>query len=91
MPTSDVGRIMLLITKDIRQGAGFTYVAITTEPLGTGMAMERGSGYPFHQKQITTGLLRHLTAQPSKAEIAPRGKTHFASDSNAERQASSRR
>jgi uncharacterized protein (TIGR02391 family) len=51
MSPADVGRIMLLIAKDIRQAAGFTYEAITTEPFGTGMATERGSSYPFHKKQ----------------------------------------
>lgn len=51
MSTADVGRIMLLIAKDVRQGAGFTYEAITTEPFGTGMATERRSSYPFHKKQ----------------------------------------
>ncbi|MEY9231004.1 hypothetical protein ABIF68_010328 [Bradyrhizobium japonicum] len=50
MPPADVGRIMLMIAKQVRQGAGFTYEAITTEPFGTGMATERGSSYPFHKK-----------------------------------------
>ena len=41
---------MLLIAKNARQNAGFTYEAITTEPFGSGMATERGSSYPFHKK-----------------------------------------
>jgi uncharacterized protein (TIGR02391 family) len=52
MSPADVGRIMLLIAKGVRQNAGFTYEAITTEPFGTGMATERGSNYPFHKKQV---------------------------------------
>jgi uncharacterized protein (TIGR02391 family) len=50
MSPADVGRIMLLIAKNARQNAGFTYEAITTEPFGWGMATERGSSYPFHKK-----------------------------------------
>ena len=50
MSPADVGRIMLLIAKNARQNAGFTYEAITTEPFGSGMATERGSSYPFHKK-----------------------------------------
>ncbi|MGY3533165.1 MULTISPECIES: TIGR02391 family protein [Bradyrhizobium] len=50
MTPADVGRIMLMIAKQVRQGAGFTYEAITTEPFGTGMAAERGSNYPFFKK-----------------------------------------
>ncbi len=42
---------MLMIAKDVRQGAGFTYEAITTETFGTGMTSERRSAYPFHKKQ----------------------------------------
>jgi hypothetical protein len=47
MSPADVGRMMLLVAKDVRQSAGFAYEAITTEPFGTGMATERGSAYPL--------------------------------------------
>jgi hypothetical protein len=52
MSPAYVGRIMLLISKGVRQNAGFTYEAITTEPFGTGMATERRSHYSFHKKQV---------------------------------------
>ena len=51
MPPSDVARIMLLIAKDVQQGAGFTYEAITQVPVGTGMTLEYQSGYPYHKQQ----------------------------------------
>jgi hypothetical protein len=50
MPPADVGRIMLLIAKDVGQSAGFTYEAITQVPVGTGMTLEYQSGYPFHKQ-----------------------------------------
>jgi uncharacterized protein (TIGR02391 family) len=57
MSPADVGRIMLLIAKNARQNAGFTYEAITAEPFGSGMATERGSSYPFHKKAQIDGHL----------------------------------
>ena len=48
---------MLLIAKNARQNAGFTYEAITAEPFGSGMATERGSSYPFHKKAQIDGHL----------------------------------
>jgi len=36
MPPADVGRIMLLIAKDVYQSSGFTYTALTEVPVGTG-------------------------------------------------------
>ena len=57
MPPADVGRIMLLITKDVYQSGGFTYAAITQVPVGAGMTLEYQSGYPFHkQPQVNAHL-----------------------------------
>ena len=57
MPPADVGRIMLLIAKDVYQSAGFTYAAITQVPVGTGMTLDYQSGYPFHkQPQVNEHL-----------------------------------
>ena len=63
MSSGDVGRIMLLIAKDVEQGAGFTYQAITTEPFGTGMATERGTSYPSHKKPQVDALLNRAWRQ----------------------------
>jgi uncharacterized protein (TIGR02391 family) len=51
MSPADIGRIFLLIAKDVQQGAGFTYQALTQVPFGTGMTVEYESGYPFHKKR----------------------------------------
>jgi uncharacterized protein (TIGR02391 family) len=63
MSSGDIGRIMLLIAKDVEQGAGFTYEGITTEPFGTGMATERGTSYPFHKKPQVDALLNRAWRQ----------------------------
>lgn len=50
-PFVDVGRKMLLVAKNVQQPGGFTYEAITQVSIGTGMAREYQSGYPYHKQQ----------------------------------------
>jgi uncharacterized protein (TIGR02391 family) len=72
MPPADVGRIMLLIAKDVRQGAGFTYEAVTQVPVGPGMTLEYQSGYPFHkQPQVTEHLNKAWRLLEREGHIEP--------------------
>lgn len=77
MPPSDVGRIMLLIAKDMNQIGGFTYAAITQLPVGTGMTVEYQSGYPFHkQDQVNEHLNKAYRLLEREGYFEPSPGTH---------------